>query len=290
MRPTLAVATLLSLSTFVAAQGYGRFSCTIVNGDKTFSPDQSQCANDALVAPGSGDGSGQGDNPNPVDPECTQDAATGRYYCGIQGAACTDSTNCDNGSCQNGVCTGGPGTVCNGDDAACSGFLYCTDATTGTTGSDTCGGIGSYCQDPTQGAVSNSDAQNSAIFSQYCASGYCNLGTAQCDVKATAVGDDCSTDTQKCGQTSTGQSLTCDESTQTCKLAAVPSSRARARRNLNLRSAVISHTLENCGGVDCTALPGVASVSCITSSTPVCEIWACADGFAWDAATQSCLA
>ena len=38
MRSTLAIASLLSLSTFAVAQNYGRFPCTIVNGDGTFSP------------------------------------------------------------------------------------------------------------------------------------------------------------------------------------------------------------------------------------------------------------
>ncbi|GAA5917645.1 uncharacterized protein JCM6883_000048, partial [Sporobolomyces salmoneus] len=136
MRSTLAIASLLSLSTLVVAQNYGRFPCTIVNGDNTFSPDPNQCLNDNLVAPGSGEGGTQGDNPNPVDPVCQQDAGSGQYFCGISGAECTDSSNCDNGVCTDGVCTGGPGTPCNGDDANCSGFLYCTDVEFGTSSSD----------------------------------------------------------------------------------------------------------------------------------------------------------
>ncbi|GAA5876553.1 hypothetical protein JCM16303_003577 [Sporobolomyces ruberrimus] len=315
MRSTLAIASLLSLSTFAVAQNYGRFPCTIVNGDDTFSPDQSQCANDALVAPGSGGGGTQGDAPNPVNPVCTQDSATGAYYCGISGAPCSDSTQCDNGVCTGGVCTGGPGTPCDGDDTVCSGFLYCTDPDFGTTTSDTCGGIGSYCQDPTQ-AMNGADGspQLSATFSQFCASGYCNLGTAQCDTHGTAVGADCSADPDfYCTETSTGQALSCDASTLTCVVAAVPSGRARARRNLNLtknlcaaghQSCAVAgsssfecidttSSLEQCGGcasqggVDCTALPGVESVGC---SAGVCEVYSCSEGFRWSAQADACVA
>ncbi|GAA5934912.1 uncharacterized protein JCM15063_003100 [Sporobolomyces koalae] len=313
MRSTIAIASLLSLSTFAVAQNYGRFPCTIVNGDGTFSPDQSQCGSDFLVAPGTGDGGSQGDNPVPTSPQCTQDAATGRYYCGIAGAACTSSDNCDNGQCTNGVCGGAPGTPCDGDDSVCSGFLYCTGSELQTTSSDTCGGIGSYCQDTTQSDPSAPASQQFATFNNFCASGYCNYGTAQCDVRGTTVGADCSSDPDfYCGQTSTGQALTCDQSTNQCALAAVPSGRARARRNVSLNTCAQGHeacavegtssfecvdtlsSLEQCGGcaasgkgVDCTALPGVSSVGC---SQGVCQIWSCLDGYSWDAESQSCVA
>ncbi|GAA5953109.1 hypothetical protein JCM3765_007412 [Sporobolomyces pararoseus] len=312
MRSTVAIASLLSLSTFAVAQNYGRFPCTIVNGDGTFSPDQSQCSSDLLVPPGSGAGGTQGDNPTPVDPVCFQNAATGQYYCGTQGAPCSTDSNCDNGLCQNGACTGGPGTPCNGDDNACSGFLYCTSQDFSTTTSDTCGGLGSYCQDPTQVFPGLTDAEVNAISSEFCASGYCNVGTGACDVKATTVGADCSTDPEFfCSQTSTGAPLTCDDTTFQCRLADVPSGRARARRNIKINACAQGHqscsvegtsgfecvdtssSLEQCGGcagqggVDCTVIEGVAAVGCEQGR---CSIYSCLDGYTWDALTQSCLA
>ncbi|GAA5845477.1 hypothetical protein JCM5353_000038 [Sporobolomyces roseus] len=307
MRSTLAIVSLLSLSTFAVAQNYGRFPCTIVNGDGTFSADPNQCQNDALAAPGSGEGGTQGDNPNPVNPTCAQDAATGQYYCGIAGATCTSTEQCDNGECTNGVCTGGPGAPCGDNDAACSGFLYCTDADSSPTVNMQCGGVGAYCQDPTQGDPNGENSANSAIFDQFCASGFCNLGTGNCDVRSTTVGSDCSTDTAACGTTADGQQLTCNESTQQCEVAAAPSGRARARRNLARRSLCIaaneqacavdggkgfecidtSSNLENCGacGTDCTALPGVEAVGC---SQGTCEIWSCAEGYTWSPSSQVC--
>ena len=154
-----------------------------------------------------------------------------------------------------------------------------------------------YTEDPTQVTSDGTDAQNSAISGQFCASGYCNLGTASCDVHGTAVDADCSTDPDfYCTTTSTGQALTCDATTLTCQLAAVPSGRARARRNLvKINSCPQGHescsiegssgfecidtlsSLEQCGGcassgkgVDCTSLPGVAAVGCVEGS---CAIW-----------------
>ncbi|GAA6009590.1 hypothetical protein JCM11491_001026 [Sporobolomyces phaffii] len=312
VRSIITASALLSLASIVAAQtGYGRFPCTIVNGDKTFSPDQSQCNN--LVNPGadSNDTGNQGDRVTPVDPVCTMETETSSFYCGIAGATCSTDANCDNGLCVNGICQGGFTQACASTDSNCSGFLYCLSGDFQTTSSDTCGAIGAFCQDATQGSTTFSDAQNYAIFNQFCASGYCNFGSGSCDTHATTVGASCDNDPEfKCTTTSTGQALTCDQTTMTCQLAAVPSGRARERRNLAKRNVCPSSheacstgngfecvdtltNLEQCGGcasaggVDCTALTGVSSSACVQG---VCEIWACAEGFTWSAESESCVA
>ncbi|GAA5915805.1 uncharacterized protein JCM6883_006292, partial [Sporobolomyces salmoneus] len=191
-------------------------------------------------------------------------------------------------------------------------FLYCTDVEFGTSSSDQCGGIGAYCQDPTQIVEGNTDAQNAATSNGFCASGYCNAGTAQCDVRG-GEGADCSTDPEFfCGENAAGQDLYCDASTSTCQVLAAPSGRARARRNLlKINSCASGHeacpvegtsgfecietlsNLEQCGGcassgkgVDCTTLPGVQAVGC---EAGVCQIWSCLDNFTYDADSESCV-
>ncbi|GAA5935684.1 uncharacterized protein JCM15063_001772 [Sporobolomyces koalae] len=313
MRSTFAAVSVLSLASVAAAAGatYGRFSCTIVNGDGTYSPDQSQCADANLAAPGANeaDTGNQGDRPNPTNAQCVQQTESGAYACGIAGAACTVDANCDNGKCVDQVCQGGFTQGCGADDLNCSGFLYCLDADLATTASDTCGGLGAYCQDYAAADPSLPKADVVAIFNQYCSSGYCSYDGAVCSEHVTTVGGDCSFDPDfACTQTSTGEALTCG-SAGTCELAAVPSGRARARRNLSNRSLCptaneeacaveggfqcidTTSNLENCGGcgslgTDCTALEGVASVSCEQSS---CSIWACADGYTFDAESQACV-
>ncbi|GAA5860012.1 hypothetical protein JCM8547_003058 [Rhodosporidiobolus lusitaniae] len=321
MRSAILLASLASLSSvaFAQGEGYGRFPCTIVNGDGTLSPDQSQCATGLLVSPGSGDGGSQGDNPTPIDPTCFQDGASGRYFCGIAGAPCTTSDNCDNSQCVNGVCGGAPGATCNGDDAQCAGFLYCTDDAFNPTAADVCGGFGAYCADPTQGDPSLTDAENQNIFNRFCATGFCSYQfTSTCLFEVTNIGGDCSV----CTQTPQGQALDCvadaTTGTSTCQVAVVapqPSNgRARERRNrLNLERSLCpaSHSacsidggkgfecidtqnnIEQCGacasagGVDCSSLPGVEAVGCVAGT---CEIWSCADGYQWDSDSSSCKA
>ncbi|ORY68035.1 antifreeze glycopeptide AFGP poly protein [Leucosporidium creatinivorum] len=304
----LALASIASVA--VAQSGYGRFPCTNVNGDGTFSADDTKCLADALIAPGADTTNtegNQGDGVTPTDPVCSIETATGAYFCGITGATCTSDDNCDNSVCDltSGTCQGGFGQDCNGDDTFCSGFLYCNSAdfTTGTT----CGGIGSFCQDYTQGSSDFTNAENYAIFNQFCAGGYCNTQTQNCDTHG-ALGDDCSSDPEFfCGG-----DLVCNAD-NICAVAPVPSA-ARARRSLARRSGLCpaSHTacavsgvkagfecidvasnLEQCGacasagGVDCTALPGVEAVGCVAGQ---CEIWSCAEGFSWDASSASCQA
>ncbi|GAA6034871.1 hypothetical protein JCM8097_009341 [Rhodosporidiobolus ruineniae] len=323
MRTVLALAAAASFSSAVLAQtvpaGYGRFPCTIVNGDGTFSPDPSQCAAGNLVAPGTGTGNqdgNQGDGVLPTTPACQQEPTTGAYYCGIQGAACTTSANCDNGACINGACTGGLNAGCFGNDANCLGFLYCNDPDFNPTAAGTCGGIGSFCQDYTQGIPGAPDATNYAIFNQFCASGYCNTQTGACDNHVLAVGASCATDPNfACTvDATTGQALTCDPVSLTCQVAAVPSGgarRERRQRSLYQRSLCpASHqacsiegskgfecidtqtNLEQCGacankgGVDCTQLPGVAAVGCVAGT---CEIWSCESGYSWDSLSNACV-
>ncbi|GAA5875999.1 hypothetical protein JCM1840_006242 [Sporobolomyces johnsonii] len=315
MRTAVLAVSLASLAGLAAAQtGYGRFPCTIVNGDGTFSPDQTQCADSALVTPGADEnGTGaQGDRPNPTNAVCTEETATGAYFCGIAGATCTTAANCDNGPCVDGICQGGFNQDCANDDLNCSGYLYCIGGDYSTTAADTCGAVGSFCQDYTQGSSDFTDAENEAVFNQFCASGYCNFGTGNCDTHGTTVGVDCSSDPEfYCTQTSTGAALTCDSTSYTCQLAVVPSGRARSRRNelarRNLCPAAHSacvidgkkgfecidtqSNLEQCGacasqgGIDCTSLPGVEAVGCVAG---VCEIWSCQDGYAYNAETSAC--
>ncbi|KAK4058500.1 hypothetical protein OIO90_000662 [Microbotryomycetes sp. JL221] len=167
---TVAAATAWTLLvTTTNAQGYGRFPCsskTLDNGSTT--ADQTLCSIDKLVTPGRATGNdmnNQGDGTNPVDAECVADTATGSYFCGIAGARCSSEANCDNGKCVDGVCTGGLGDECAGSDQACLGYLYCNAALfdKGTV----CGGVGSFCQDYTQGSANFTDAQNFAVFNQF---------------------------------------------------------------------------------------------------------------------------
>jgi hypothetical protein len=301
----LALASLASVA--VAQSGYGRFPCTNVNGDGTFSADPTKCGADALIAPGADTTNtegNQGDGVTPTEPECVVEAQTGAFFCGIPGATCTTAANCDNGVCTDGLCQGGFTQDCNGDDTNCIGFLYCNSAdfTPGTT----CGGQGSFCQDYTQGSEDFTNAENAAIFDQFCVDGYCNAGTGNCGTRF-ALGEDCSTDPEF----GCVAGLECRD--DTCQEPIVPSA-VRARRSLSRRSGLCpaSHTacavsgakagfecidvasnLEQCGacasagGVDCTSLPGVEAVGCVAGQ---CEIWSCAEGFAWDAATSSCSA
>ncbi|BGP38399.1 hypothetical protein JCM10450v2_002344 [Rhodotorula kratochvilovae] len=323
MRSALAIASLVSLSSVALAQsGYGRFPCTLFNGDGTLSPDPNQCLDGALIAPGFGDGSTgfQGDEPNPTGAECVPVGGGAGYFCGVQFAACTTDANCDNGRCVNGQCSGRLAEAC-GADTECLGFLYCTDPEINLVG--TCGGDGVFCTDPSAGIEDGTAAENYDTFNQYCVSGYCSVNAGGiCTNHVTLVGVDCSFDPEfACTvDTFTGAALTCDPTSLTCQLAPQPTgARARARRAaanggealFKRRACPLSHTacsiegakgfecidtqsnLEQCGacategGVDCTTLPGVESVGCVAGT---CEIWSCADGYNWDAATSTCVA
>jgi hypothetical protein len=61
------------------------FPCTNVNGDGTFSADDTKCLSGALIAPGADTTNtegNQGDGVTPTDPVCSIEAATGAYFCG----------------------------------------------------------------------------------------------------------------------------------------------------------------------------------------------------------------
>ncbi|GAA5828391.1 hypothetical protein JCM11251_006224 [Rhodosporidiobolus azoricus] len=313
MRSVLALASIASLSSFAAAQvsGYGRFPCTLINGDGTLSADPSLCAPDALILPGSGDptSDAQGDQPIPTGTlRCVQIEETQGYYCGVDGAVCATNDDCDNGSCIGRSCQGGYTQGCVAD-TDCLGFLYCLNPDFGTA-SNQCGGIGAFCQDYTQGDPTLTPAENQPIFNQFCASGYCNAGTGACDTQEGLNGD-CSDDPEfGCA---TG--LYCREPDFTCQVLAAPSGGARQRRNLASHKRSLcpashsacsvpgsskgfecidtSSNIEQCGacatsgGVDCSSLPGVEAVGCVAG---VCEIWSCADGHLYDAEAGACVA
>ncbi|BGP23542.1 antifreeze glycopeptide AFGP polyprotein [Rhodotorula toruloides] len=325
MRTIFVAASLASFASLAAAQsiqGFGRFPCTIVNGDGTFSRDPTQCANANLIVPGSGDPTSvyQGDHPAPVNSTCSMEPTTGAYFCGTAGAYCTASTQCDNGYCSStdgvtpGTCQGGFNQACSNLDSNCSGYLYCTDPLGLPTTSDTCGGLGVYCQDYTVGSGTNTDAQNEALFNQFCESGYCAFLPGTCAIHV-GLGQDCSFDPEfACDM---GLTCTTDATSgaQTCTIA-TGSARARtrarrsdlkARRNLcpashsacaiqgakGFECIDTSSNIEQCGacasegGVDCTQIEGVAAVGCVAG---VCEIWSCEDGFTYDAAKGACVA
>ncbi|BGP54521.1 hypothetical protein JCM8202_001604 [Rhodotorula sphaerocarpa] len=315
----------MTINTLAAAQangiyGYGRFPCTQINGDGTFSADQSQC--NGLTAPPN-PGFGQGSTPAPVNSVCTIEAATGGYYCGIAGAQCTDDSNCDNGVCTGGICQGGFNQGC-ATDSNCSGFLYCSGIDpSNLIGS--CGAVDTYCQDsaatfgilPPSGNPTYAELkQFSQVTSQFCATGYCAL-TGACAEFNTLVGSSCAGAQFSCGTTIEGQQLVASDpnggDSCTCILASAPSQRARSRRaNVHRRNVCpASHTactvagtqgfecidtssnIEQCGacasegGVDCTQIEGAEAVGCVAGT---CEIWSCADGYSFDADKAACVA
>ncbi|GAA5899357.1 hypothetical protein JCM6882_009097 [Rhodosporidiobolus microsporus] len=209
------VAFLLSVvPAFVAAQlGPGRFPCTQVNGDGSYEANQALCANEVLIAPGTSDPSSdaQGDQPAPVDSQCTLSREFGTYWCGMTGAACTTDANCDNGICVAGTCQGGFGQGCAGTDRYCGGYLYCLGPSLTPTATDTCGGVGAFCQDLRAGDLSLTVEQSASVYNQFCSTGYCDTRTAACEQRG-YLNDDCSSDPQfKCA---TG--LICDSSSYTC--------------------------------------------------------------------------
>ncbi|GAA5863610.1 hypothetical protein JCM8547_003665 [Rhodosporidiobolus lusitaniae] len=300
------VAVLISLAGLAAAQtGYGRFPCTIVNGDNTFSPDPSQCLAEFLVAPGA-DTSGaliQGDRPTPVNPVCQQDTASGAYFCGIAGAACTSNSNCDNGLCIAGQCQGGFSQACDNTDTNCLGYLYCL-AGDFSVASNTCGGLGAFCQDPVAVDPTFDGIQAQPIYNQFCGSGYCNAGTGLCDTLV-AVGGDCTLDPQfACGPNAFCNNQNVCVANPTTQPSAGARARSRRAEHFGKRSLCpathnacsvegqkgfecvdVTSNIEQCGacasqgGVDCTAIEGAESVGCVAG---VCEIWACSEGFEWN--------
>ncbi|BGP43514.1 hypothetical protein JCM10450v2_007680 [Rhodotorula kratochvilovae] len=324
MRAALAVASFASLATLAAAQtipsGYGRFPCSVVASDGSISGDASLCADGALSAPGTNTGNEegtQGDGVNPTGAECVLERESGAYFCGIAGAACSSDANCDNGHCVNSQCQGGFAQSCSQDDANCLGYLYCLSSSYEPTASNTCGGIGAFCNDYASAPLDLSADEAEAIFNSFCESGYCNFASASCDVRK-QLGESCAEDPDY----ACAAGLTCSTTDRVCVDAtSAPSQRARSRRSLahhkrgslcpsGLSACAVDgavrvgrakrafecvdtmSALEQCGacagqgGVDCGAIPGVAAVGCVQG---VCEIWACEDGFSFNADAGACV-
>ncbi|KAM0754417.1 hypothetical protein T439DRAFT_321457 [Meredithblackwellia eburnea MCA 4105] len=277
------VVAVLALAAAVKAQSFaiggpGRFPCsTMVNGVPT--PDASQCtaanmaANQACPPDAADLGNVDGGFKNygavPTSAVCTQDAASGNYYCGYFGATCSSDANCDNGHCVGGLCTGSLGYPCS-LDSTCLGNLYCLDpsgTSTGACGNSGTNGNGALCDD---GCAAGNDL---------CVSGLCDGNTGTC-VAAGTVGASQRARSRRSELTTRGSR--CPASHTACSVAGS----VRGFECVDTQS-----NLEQCGacasagGVDCTALPGIDAVGCVAGQ---CEIWACAEGFAWDAATASC--
>ncbi|GAA5903352.1 hypothetical protein JCM8208_001895, partial [Rhodotorula glutinis] len=221
MRSSLAFASLATLASLAAAQstsgvplGYGRFPCTKVNADGTFSADASLCADAKLVAPGLATGNAggtQGDGVNPSGAQCVLQAETGAYFCGLAGATCTSDANCDNGHCVEGTCQGGFAQSCSQKDSNCLGFLYCLTPDYKATATDTCGGIGAFCNDARSASLDMQATEAQEIFNGFCQSGYCNFVTAECDTKK-ALGESCASDSLY----GCASGLSCDASSLKC--------------------------------------------------------------------------
>ncbi|GAA6002433.1 uncharacterized protein JCM10292_006655 [Rhodotorula paludigena] len=334
MHAALALASLSALATLAVAQtgsplGYGRFSCSTTDPSTgAIVPDQSLCSNlqyrltpeELALLQGS-----QGAGPLPVNAQCVRFQGDG-YFCGITSAACTSDANCDNGRCSGsaaapGTCQGGFEQTCGGNDANCSGFLYCTDEVGGLLPGDTCGGPGAYCQDLAAGNLDGSDQENYEVFNSFCQSGYCAFQPGYCAEHVTTVGGDCSFDPQFACTTDevTGGQLVPvfigDPSLNQCECQLNTASpvRARTRRSsFHKRSLCpashtacsveggsgfecidISNNIEQCGacandgGVDCTAIAGAEAVGCLAG---VCEVWSCQAGLTFDADKGACVA
>jgi len=282
------VVALLSVAALVSAQsfstgGQGRFPCsTIVSGVVVV--DQTACS-DANIAslqtpgceyvPGmTVDGDGfKNFGPIPTGSTCVLASAGGGFYCGIAGAACSSDANCDNGSCDTttGLCTGGLGDPCT-LDSECTGNIYCLNPNQESTGAAVCGfsdttdGTGALCDD---GCV----AGNFLCISNVCDgnTGTCFPTLAGASQRArsrrdniTPRGSRCPASHTACAVSGLAKGFECIDTTS----------------NLEQCGACASQ-----GGVDCTALPGVDAVGCVAGQ---CEIWACAEGFIWDAESSSC--
>ncbi|TNY24519.1 antifreeze glycopeptide AFGP poly protein [Rhodotorula diobovata] len=323
MHATLALASLASFATVAFAQtipgGYGRYPCSQVNEFGDIFADPNQCLSENLINPAGGADESlqlQGSNNDPVGAQCVEETETGAFFCGIAGAACDSDEQCDNGLCDlaSNTCQGGFSQDCGGADSGCSGFLYCTNAD-GSVVNIPCGGVGAFCQDPFATSDDTSAEDAALIYNNFCVTGYCSNVDGNC-ANRFAEGEDCSADVLGCGVDGNGVQLDCITGTggeQTCQ---VPSASPAAGRSRSRRSALhrrnlcpashtacavegakgfecvdISSNIEQCGacasqgGVDCTAIEGVAAVGCVAGT---CEIWSCEDGFTYDAASGSC--
>lgn len=146
----LRFASTIILLAAVASKAYAEFADQLCNVESLAipTPDPSICKH-----------AGMG--------ECTLDKRSGDYYCGWEGATCSDPSGtvyadttsyCDLGACMEGRCSGTYGDSCNFEqNTGCLGFLYC-----GST--STCGGKAAKCW-----------------FDDMCESGSCNNDLVQTD-------------------------------------------------------------------------------------------------------------
>ncbi|KWU42149.1 hypothetical protein RHOSPDRAFT_27179 [Rhodotorula sp. JG-1b] len=281
-----AVIALAAFSTLGSATpsfplSYGRFPCSVWCPDGQIHRDDSLCADDKLVATGATLSTANGyhgfkrNGPVPTGSTCAQDETSGSWWCGISGATCSSDAACDNGLCIAGRCTGGYSYAASNNNFLCSGYLWSTSFDGSPVGD-----------------------------------GSCNSLTASCAVKCNTAGCDCTNDPKhRCGK---GLKPVIDKHGRCTCQPIHPSKRARARRKLDLVDERCPRSLTACtigggkgyecidtrtdleqcgacadmGGVDCTQIPGVASVACFEGS---CEIWACEVGLEYDYIRRACL-
>lgn len=287
MPSILNVAAALALAAAVSAQSFaqggpGRFPCSTRDATtNVVTPDATQCTNAAMTAnqacppaaadAGIVDGGFKNNGAVPTSAACAVDAASGNFYCGYSGAVCTADDNCDNGHCVGGFCTGALGFPCN-LDSTCLGSLYCLDPSGTSTGS--CGGSGTNGN----GALCDDGC---AAGNFLCASNLCDGNTGTC-VAATTVGASQRARSRRADFSLTARGSRCPAAHTACS---IPGS-VRGFECIDTNSNIeMCGGCANAGGVDCTTLPGVDAVGCIAGQ---CEVWACAEGFAWDASSSSC--
>ncbi|KAK4331753.1 hypothetical protein RTBOTA2_001211 [Rhodotorula toruloides] len=236
--------------------------------------------------------------PTPDQSLCTGLVSPGT---GLPGGAQGDSPAPVGATCSLEIETGN--YFCGIAGAPCTASTQCDNGFCSSTGGD-------Y----TVGSSTLTDAQNEALFNQFCQSGYCGFLTGNCETHA-LLGQDCSFDPEfACA---TGLTCTTDTTTgaQTCTIASASArARTRARRSGDLARRNVcpsshsacsvpgakgfecidtSSNIEQCGacasegGVDCTQIEGAAAVGCVAG---VCEIWSCAEGFTYNEAKGACVA
>ncbi|GAA5905424.1 hypothetical protein JCM5296_003713 [Sporobolomyces johnsonii] len=227
----------------------------------------------------------------PQDMSCDK-AEDGNYYCGISGCGCNSDSECDGGHCNNGKCSGGMGDQCS-SDSQCSGWLKC--------GSGTCGGHQSSCWNyPSWWLGGDSSC--------LCKSGFCGK-EGMCKPTPGKEGDVCDGSDECCG---TGLTCTKNGNSKKCVRPPTPGPSQKAvapkKRNvvcpasktacplsngrLGYECVDTESNLEQCGGcvseggIDCSALPGVDSVSCISG---ICQIHECADDHTYHFHKRACV-
>ncbi|KAM0753474.1 hypothetical protein T439DRAFT_322378 [Meredithblackwellia eburnea MCA 4105] len=264
-----------------ASGGPARFPCYTVVAPGTVVADPSQCTVAAMTAnqacPPSAANLGNvnggfknyGNVPS-ANAQCYEDGASGLYFCGYFGAACTVDADCDNGSCQGNVCTGSLGYPCT-LDSQCLGNLYCSLGFCGASSTivnNVDQADGSLCDD---GCVAGNFL---------CASGICDGNTGTCAPSTFLAASQRSRSRRTLAEK--GARSLCPSHHTACP---IPGSSGQSE------CVDTQSNLEQCGacttdgGVDCTALPGVDAVGCVQGK---CEIWACESGYAWDAKSASC--